>query len=211
VENTEAPVAVQVIRFAPESAENVEDSQVTEIIEIDQDAEASSLRVLDDDDSSEESDISCGPNEVLGNDGNCIAPVIRRNVYAYTIPNMAARVAPAPPLPNPEIDYNIIFLKSSNEQQKVEPIVVPPPRQKTIVYVLRRRPEPIVREVIELPKQEPVSPEVFFVNYNDGENPELPGGINLQSVLSQAPEANGQIRVVQTTSGDSVEVGYSAP
>ena len=34
-------------------------------------------------------------------------------------------------------------------------------------------------------------PEVFFVNYKDGENPTLPGGIDLQTALTQAATGEG--------------------
>jgi hypothetical protein len=65
------------------------------------------------------------------------------------------------------------------------------------VYVLSKRPEAIGQQLIEVPGQLE-EPEVFFVNYNEGENPVLPGGIDLQTALSQSAGAG---RIIDASGG----------
>ncbi|XP_063593749.1 ATP-dependent RNA helicase A-like [Penaeus indicus] len=72
-----------------------------------------------------------------------------------------------------------------------EPVVVPSSQQKNIIYVLNKNEEGGQR-VIEVPAPPPSEPEVFFVNYADGENPQLPIGVDLQTALRAAVNG-GQI------------------
>ena len=44
------------------------------------------------------------------------------------------------------------------------------------------------QSVIEVPSQPSSTPEVYFVNYNEGENPQLLDGIDLNTALSQAAQ-----------------------
>jgi len=70
--------------------------------------------------------------------------------------------------------YNIIFVKapSYGNQQNTEVILPEAPRQKTIVYVLTRRPQNGNDVQIRGPAPtQPAKPEVFFIRYkNDGED-----------------------------------------
>ena len=93
--------------------------------------------------------------------------------------------APPPALPPPRVNHNIVFVRVPEGRGAPEPIVIPPPRQQHIVYVLSKT-RPQAQRVIELPPQQQPQPEVFFVNYADGENPQLPIGIDLQSALGAA-------------------------
>ena len=47
---------------------------------------------------------------------------------------------------------------------------------------------------------EPVNPEVFVVNYDEGDNKQLPGGISLQEALSQSLQ---NARVIDANEGGS--------
>ena len=70
----------------------------------------------------------------------------------------------------PQVHYNYVFVRNPDGGQGPRPIVAPAPKQKTLVYVLSKRPEDQQREVIEVPAN-PSKPEVFFVKYSDGERP----------------------------------------
>merc|ERR1719187_2229215 len=73
------------------------------------------------------------------------------------------------------------------------PLIVLPPQQRNVVYILSKRPEAQAQQVIDIPAQNQ-APEVYFVNYNDeNEDLQLPGGFNLQSALAQANNLPGEI------------------
>ncbi|XP_018027518.1 uncharacterized protein LOC108682789 [Hyalella azteca] len=127
----------------------------------------------------------CGPNEVVGAHGRCERAHITKNVYAFTAPKYRRQVLPAK-APEPKLDLNVVFVKTHPNDVHPKPLVVPAIEQKTVVYVLSKRPT-INQQLIQVPEQGPTEPEVFFVNYGSGENPILPGGIDLQTALSQTP------------------------
>jgi len=136
---------------------------------------------------------SCGPGEVLHVDGSCVHPHVTRNVFVYAAPKLQATYGPPPHIPKPRINYNVVFVRTPEHPGGLEPIVVPPPQQKTIVYVLTKNGQ-IGQQVIEVPAGPHQSPEVFYVNYNDGDNPNLPGtGLSLQEALSSASSHQGQV------------------
>ncbi|XP_069993168.1 uncharacterized protein [Penaeus vannamei] len=99
---------------------------------------------------------------------------------------------PPPYIPEPTIDTNIVFIRTPEGGQGPDPIVVPPPQQKHVVYVLNKETEQ-GQDVIEVPAPPASSPEVYFVNYADGENPFLPSGVDLQSALNAASQGGGQV------------------
>ena len=128
----------------------------------------------------------CGPGEVRKADGTCAKAQITRNIFLFAAPPaQRIQVGPPPQLPEPKVHYNFVFVRTPELLGGVKPVVVPPPQQKTLVYVLTKRPGAQDQEVIEVPST-PTQPEVFFVNYAPGDNPQLPGGIDLQQALSQS-------------------------
>lgn len=142
-----------------------------------------------------------------------------RNVFAFIAPQENVPVRPPVHIPDPEVDMNIVFVKAPEPQEPAAPLVVPPAQQKTLIYVLNKNPT-LEQEVIEIPANDGEEPEVFFINYTPGENPILPGGIDLQTALSQAPQSGlgGQgysapvQRYAAPTRGYSAPTqGYSAP
>lgn len=124
-------------------------------------------------------------------DGQCVQPRVSRNIYLFNAPSPQVIVRPAKELPSPKIHYNYVFLNTPDAVNVANPIIVPPPQQKTLVYLLSKNQESAEQQVIEVPSV-PSEPEVFFVNYNEGENPQLPGGIDLQTALSQSNSHPGQ-------------------
>nr|XP_027210096.1 H/ACA ribonucleoprotein complex subunit GAR1-like [Penaeus vannamei] len=130
--------------------------------------------------------------EVLHVDGTCVIPEITRKVYLFNVPEQEQAVGPAPSIPPPAVEHNILFVRLPEEGPAPEPIVLPPPRQNNIVYVLNKQDEQVQR-VIEVPAQPQADPEIYFVNYQEGENPTLPIGVDLETALSSAAAAGGQV------------------
>jgi len=135
------------------------------------------------------------------------APEITRNIYLYAAPAQAAgQVAPAS-LPRRKVHYNFVFVRTGGALGGAKPLVAPAPQQKTLVYVLSKRPSAQNQQVIEVPHT-PTQPEVFFVNYdNEGDNTQLPGGVSLQEALSQSAQ---QGQVIQGGSGGGSSGGFSS-
>lgn len=144
----------------------------------------------------------CKGGEVRHINGLCIVPEITRKVFVVSVPKQAPRPSDSlPDIPPPRVDHNILFVRLPEGGVGPDPIVVPPPRQDNIVYVLSKNSQNGQR-VIEVPAPPPSEPEIYFVNYDDGENPTLPGGVDLQTALASALEANGQ--VITKGFGDSL-------
>nr|XP_027237594.1 uncharacterized protein LOC113828776 [Penaeus vannamei] len=134
----------------------------------------------------------CQKGEVLHVDGTCVIPEVTRRVYVFNVPEQERPVGPAPSIPPPAVDHNILFVRLPEEAPAPDPIVLPPPRQNNIVYVLNKQEEQAQR-VIEVPAQPQADPEIYFVNYQDGENTTLPLGVDLETALSAAAAAGGQV------------------
>ncbi|XP_018027510.1 translation initiation factor IF-2-like, partial [Hyalella azteca] len=136
-------------------------------------------------------EVKCGRGEVQKADGTCGRPIVTRNLFLYNAPKHEQTYAPPPHIPDPKVHYNFVFVRTPEQDGGIDPIVVPPPQQKTLVYVLSERPDQQQQEVIEVPST-PTKPEVFYVAYGPGENPQLPGGVDLQTALSQSA-SQGQV------------------
>ncbi|XP_042858024.1 ATP-dependent RNA helicase A-like [Penaeus japonicus] len=134
----------------------------------------------------------CGHGQVLHVDGRCVTPRVNRKVYLYDAPPTPVSYGPPPYIPEPTIDTNIVFIRTPEGGQGPDPIVVPPPQQQSVVYVLNKQTQQ-GQDVIEVPAPPASSPEVYFVNYADGENPVLPSGVDLQSALTAASQGGGQV------------------
>ncbi|XP_063615481.1 pupal cuticle protein 36-like [Penaeus indicus] len=134
----------------------------------------------------------CGPGRVLHVDGRCVTPRVNRKVYLYDTPPVPVSHGPPPYIPEPTVETNILFIRAPEQGQGPDPIVIPPPRQEHVVYVLNKE-SPQQQEVIELPAPPASEPEVYFVNYGDGENPVLPSGVDLQTALNAASQGGGQV------------------
>ena len=118
-------------------------------------------------------DGTCGPNDVSNSVFVYDTPVRQRN----TIKAQA---------PNPKTHYNYLFIRTQQEEGNTKPLVVPPPKEQTLVYLLNKRPkEPEQQPIVEVPFT-PSRPGVFYVDYREGDNIQLPGGVDLQAALNQA-------------------------
>nr|XP_027223498.1 uncharacterized protein LOC113815670 [Penaeus vannamei] len=134
----------------------------------------------------------CGSGQVQHVDGSCVTPQVNNRVFLYDVPPNQASSGQAPYIPKPKLERNIVFVRLPDGAQGPEPIVVPPPRQQHVLFVLNKQSEQ-GQQVIEVPAPPPANPEVFFVNYAEGENPTLPGGVDLQTALGAASQGSGQV------------------
>ncbi|XP_042879568.1 uncharacterized protein LOC122257992 [Penaeus japonicus] len=162
------------------------------------------------DTNSVDSEGECKKGEVRHVDGTCVVPVISRKVFVFTVPQQEQETdAPLPELPLPKVEHNILFVRLPEAGEGPEPIIVPPPRQNNIVYVLNKQNEQTQR-VIEVPAPPPSEPEIYFIDYEEGENPTLPGGVDLQTALGSASEAGGEVigttDILDSSSGDAHSV-----
>lgn len=140
----------------------------------------------------------CRDGEVLNIDGTCAVPRVTQQVYVYAAPHQPVQRGPPPKIPTPVINRSVLFIRAPEQPTPLDPVVLPSPEQKNIVYVLHKNPVNQGQRVIQAPVPPQSQPEVYFVNYNDGENPILPGGGDLQSALNSAVSAGG----VSTAGGD---------
>ncbi|XP_037792176.1 keratin, type I cytoskeletal 10-like [Penaeus monodon] len=134
----------------------------------------------------------CSPGQVRHVDGRCVTPRENRRVFLYEVPsNVVFNGAPVN-IPEPTVETNIVLIRTPEGLQGPDPVIVPPPRQQHVVYVLNKQSEHDQR-VIEVTAPPPSEPEVYFVNYAEGENPTLPSGVDLQSALGAATQGGGQV------------------
>ncbi|XP_042219320.1 DNA-directed RNA polymerase II subunit rpb1-like, partial [Homarus americanus] len=149
----------------------------------------------------------CKDREILHVDGTCVVPTINRRLFLYTVPELPPSYGPPPHIPPPKVDQNILFIRTPEGGQGPEPIIVPPPRQQHVVYVLNKQSDQSQR-VIEVPAPPSENPEVYFVNYGEGDNPTLPGGIDFQTALNSAIQGDGQV-IAGTGAGGSPGSGLN--
>nr|XP_027206527.1 uncharacterized protein LOC113800008 [Penaeus vannamei] len=142
----------------------------------------------------------------------CDARRVNRRVFLYDVPSNVQTSGPVN-IPDPHVETNIVLIRTPEGGLGQQPVVIPPPRQNHVVYILNKQ----NREgpgVIEVPSSGPSTPEVYFVNYAEGENPTLPGGVDLQSALQAASQgaaqAVGLVGQSSSTVGQNVgSTGYS--
>ncbi|XP_069993172.1 uncharacterized protein [Penaeus vannamei] len=134
----------------------------------------------------------CSNGQVLHVDGRCVTPRVNRRVFLYDVPRTPTPTGPPPFIPAPTVETNLLFIRTPEGGQGPDPIIVPPPHQEHVVYILNKQSED-GQKVIEVPAPPPSDPEVYFVNYAEGENPTLPSGVDLQTALNAASAGSGQV------------------
>ena len=146
----------------------------------------------------------CEEGEILKIDGSCVKPQVSQKVYAFVAPPVEVpEFVPPAEIPDPKIEYSVVFVRTPEQPDQPDPIVVPSPQQQSVVYVLNKN-KPVEQKVIEAPSHPPLAPEVFYINYKDGENPELPGGIDADNAFRRA-EVGQVIDIPRIASSESVE------
>ncbi|KAA0184883.1 Cuticle Protein Tweedle [Hyalella azteca] len=149
---------------------------------------------------------SCGHRLARRVDGKCVVPKVSKDVYLFKAPRHQTPIIKPPKyIPRPKVHYNFVFVKTPDAVAGPKPVIVPPPKQKTLVYLLSQKPSAVDQDIIEVPHQ-PSPPEVFFVQYEDGDNTLLPGGIDLQTALGQS--AGAGVKTNDVSSGIGNNVGF---
>ncbi|XP_042219321.1 uncharacterized protein LOC121864299 isoform X1 [Homarus americanus] len=134
----------------------------------------------------DEYDLRCEGGKVLRTDGVCVFPKVYQHLFVYDAPALPEVPAPPPQIPTPEIMTNIVFIRGPEPVQEPDPIIVAPPRNENVVYVLNKQRAPEGPKVIEVPAPPPKTPKVYFLHYDDDNIPVLPGGADFQDALASA-------------------------
>ncbi|MCL4154309.1 UNVERIFIED_CONTAM: hypothetical protein GTU68_039356 [Idotea baltica] len=135
--------------------------------------------------------------------GNCEQPEIYKNIIFFESPVPEVLNSPPPVVPKPRVDYNIVFVHTPKQQVSPEPIVIAPPEKRTIVYVLTKNGQS-QQQVIEVPASPGQAPEVFYVNYNEGDDHVLPGGMSLQEILAKGTDLDQSVVLDSGESQDEI-------
>jgi len=147
-------------------------------------------------------DEGCGNGQAKDHKGDCVDAMVTRNIYLYEAPALPVP-APIPPenIPQPKVHLNFVFIRTPTASSTQKPMVVAP-KQKTLVYVLSKKPTASETPVIEV-EATPSQPEVFFVEYNEGEDAQLPGDVTLQEALSQSVQAGVTVDALASPVADA--------
>ncbi|XP_066157902.1 uncharacterized protein [Euwallacea fornicatus] len=113
---------------------------------------------------------------------------VHKHVYVHVAPEEPQEIKPQRVIPTaaPQKHYKIIFIKAPNPPTPTAPIIPVQPQneEKTLVYVLVKKPEEQPEIVVPTPvPTQPSKPEVYFIRYktqkeggNGGYNYAVPGG-----------------------------------
>ncbi|XP_031625426.1 leucine-rich repeat extensin-like protein 1 [Contarinia nasturtii] len=97
-------------------------------------------------------------------------PVIHKHIYVHIPPPEPEEPIVRTPLTTvaPQKHYRIVFIKAPTEAPATYPTIPlqPPDEEKTLVYVLVKKPEPLPDLVLPKPATTvPTKPEVYFIRY----------------------------------------------
>ncbi|XP_066260647.1 uncharacterized protein [Euwallacea similis] len=125
-------------------------------------------------------------------------PTVHKHVYVHVAPEEPQEIKPQRVIPTaaPQKHYKIIFIKAPNPPTPTAPIipVQPQDEEKTLVYVLVKKPEEQPEIVVPTPAPtQPSKPEVYFIRYktqkeggSGGYNYGVPGGHGVGSGLGSS-------------------------
>ena len=128
----------------------------------------------------------CPEGQILKLDGSCATPSFSKSLYAFVSPKRknVPIIREEIEIPKPEIEHSVVFIKSPEPPTPPEPIIIAPPQQKTSVYVLTKQ-KNLKQRVFEAPEPQSSPPEVIYVNYNEGEYPDLPINEDLDEIFKR--------------------------
>ncbi|MCL4132601.1 UNVERIFIED_CONTAM: hypothetical protein GTU68_043315, partial [Idotea baltica] len=132
--------------------------------------------------------VVCTGFEVLNAIGECVEPDVIRDLFVFKEPPKPVEEQETGPVPNPKVKLNLVVIRTDEDDTPQDPIIIPPPEEKTLVLVLSKKNENGPQKIIEVPAPEGQQPEVFFIDYNEGDNTLLPGDIYLQDALKFSEE-----------------------
>lgn len=149
--------------------------------------------------------LPCPDDKVRDAIGNCVQPEVSRDLFVFQEPVDNTNTGTDRPIPKPKVKLNLLVIRTAHDQRK-KPIIVPPPLQRNLVLVLSKKGDNS-KKVIEVPTPPGQQPEVFFIDYEEGENPLLPGGIYLQDALQHAVVETGSEGELSTLYQQPVDIG----
>lgn len=120
---------------------------------------------------------------------------VRKNFYFFTAPEEPAQIRQRIKISNnaPQKNYKIIFIKtpSVDLKQSVNIPALPQNEEKTIVYVLVKKPEALETINVQAPlPTSPSKPEVYFIKYKTEQEAE--------AAISNASNAGGILNRIAT-------------
>lgn len=123
------------------------------------------------------------------------APIIHKHVYVHVPPPEPEIIAPTKTynIPPPQKHYKIVFIKAPTAPAPTAPVipVIPQNEEKTLVYVLVKKPDDQPDIVIPTPAPtQPSKPEVYFIRYKTQKQEDGGGGGGYPPSISQAPPAS---------------------
>ncbi|XP_064090456.1 putative uncharacterized protein DDB_G0282133 [Macrobrachium nipponense] len=136
----------------------------------------------------------CPDGQTRHVDGRCVTPEVMRHVFVYAAPDIphSGNVDKAN-IPLPKVEHNIVFIRTDELNSRNDPIIIPPPQKKHIIYVLNKESQFGGQKVIQVTTPKPKQPEVYFVNYAEGQTPTLPDGTDFETALKSAVQAESQV------------------
>lgn len=97
-------------------------------------------------------------------------PLVHKHIYVHIPPPEPDTPVMRPPLTTvaPQKHYRIVFIKAPTEAPVTYPTIPlqPPDEEKTLVYVLVKKPDPLPELILPKPATTiPTKPEVYFIRY----------------------------------------------
>lgn len=123
------------------------------------------------------------PGAFYGQPSETPSPIIHKHVYVHVPPPEPEYTTPRrPPDPQPvHKHYRIIFIKTPTQPVPTLPTMpeLPLSEEKTIVYVLVRKPDNLPEIVMPTPAStSPSKPEVYFIRYKTEQSTSSPGSVD---------------------------------
>ncbi|XP_068218569.1 serine-rich adhesin for platelets-like [Palaemon carinicauda] len=135
----------------------------------------------------------CPNDQIRHVDGKCATPEISRRIFVIDAPKPAPGAFSKQEIPPPKVEENTIFIRSAETNKRMDPIIVPPPLRKDTIYIIGGKSRSQNQRLIEVAPSPHHRPEVYFLNYNDGQIPALPDGLDLERALSSAIPIEGTV------------------
>ncbi|XP_050522013.1 uncharacterized protein LOC126894793 [Daktulosphaira vitifoliae] len=160
---------------------------------------------------------SGGPPPMYGPPVLMQAPVIHKHVYVHVPPPEPTTYVPKrpvqPPQP-PQKHYKIVFIKAPTPPTPTAPEIPPLPpavEQKTLIYVLVKKPEeqPEIHIPTPAPTQ-PSKPEVYFIRYKTQKQEGYPNSV-ANSEYGPPASPSPSIGPSESYGSPSPSTGYGAP
>ncbi|XP_064090463.1 uncharacterized protein LOC135204266 isoform X2 [Macrobrachium nipponense] len=156
----------------------------------------------------DQTDQGCPGNQIRHVDGQCVIPEISRRLFVIDVPKLETGVPSKQEVPSPKVEENILFIRTPEAFSGPGPIIAPPPQRRDTIFILRESPQGQDRRIIEVDTPPPQRPNVYFLNYDAGQRPTLPDGIDLETALQSAVRIEG--KVIAASEEGKVAAGFAS-